>query len=168
MRIDIAFNLAYFCVWFVYWRVAISVVETRLHRMIQWYFVSSCSQNFLFLSMETMLSMFYIASLISINSANPSKNSPIFKWNTNVVTIAPVDVLTRQGISSLNGDPALRRFDVIVALLSRCVPAGAISRLRSELYRDLMYHCCICLCVSINLFWIWIWIECIASSVIYD
>ena len=47
---------------------------------------------------------------MSINSANPSKNSPVFKWNTNVVTIAPVDILTRQGISSLNGDPALKTY----------------------------------------------------------
>ena len=48
---------------------------------------------------------------MSINSANHSENSPVFKWNTNVVTIAPVDVLTRrQGISSLNGDPALKTY----------------------------------------------------------
>ena len=47
---------------------------------------------------------------MSINSANPSKNSSVFKWNSNVVTIAPVDVLTRQGISSLNGDPALKTY----------------------------------------------------------
>ena len=47
---------------------------------------------------------------MSINSTNPSKNSPVFKWNTNVVTIAPVDLLTRQGISSLNGDPALKTY----------------------------------------------------------
>ena len=60
--------------------------------------------------MEAMLSMFYIASLMIINSANPSKNSPVFKWNTNVVTIAPVDVLTQQGISSLDGDPALKTY----------------------------------------------------------
>ena len=49
-----------------------------------------------------------------------------------------------------------RRFDVIVALLLPCVPAGTISRLCLELYRDLMHRCCICLCASINLFWIWI------------
>ena len=48
---------------------------------------------------------------MSINSANPSKNSPVFKWNTNVVTIAHVDALTHpQGISSLNGDPALKTY----------------------------------------------------------
>ena len=50
------------------------------------------------------------------------------------------------------GTTSQRRFDVKVALLSRCVPAGAISRLCLELYRDLMYRNCICLCVSINLF----------------
>ena len=47
---------------------------------------------------------------MSINSANPSKNSPVFKWNTNLVTIVPADVLTRQGISSLNDDPALKTY----------------------------------------------------------
>ena len=63
-----------------------------------------------FLSMEAMSSMFYIAYFMGINSANPSKNGPVFKWSNNVFTIAPADVLTRQDISSLNGDPALKTY----------------------------------------------------------
>ena len=76
--------------------------------MIQWYFASPAWLNFPFLSMEAMLSMFYIASLMTIKPTNPSKNSHVFTWITNVVTNAPVDVLTRQGSSSLNGAKNLR------------------------------------------------------------
>ena len=44
----------------------------------------------------------------SINSANRSKISPVFIWIANVVNITPVDVRTRQDISSLNTDPGFR------------------------------------------------------------
>ena len=105
VRIDLEFNpVVFFCAW---WRVATNVVETRVHIMIQWYFASFDCQNFPFVSMEAIFSMFYFVSLMSINSANPSKNIAVLQWNANAVTIAPVDVLTRQGISSPNGEPEL-------------------------------------------------------------
>ena len=56
-----------------------------------------------------MLSMHYIASLMSVNHANPSKNSPVSIWNVaNLVNFVPVDVLARRDINSYNDDSYFR------------------------------------------------------------
>ena len=51
------------------------VVESRLHKMKQWYLVlSDFFLNNPSLDMGVVLSMIFIASLMSINPVNPRKN----------------------------------------------------------------------------------------------
>ena len=65
----------------MYWRVAIRVVETRLHRMIQWYFALSGCQNFPFLIMEAMLSLFYIALILLTLQRTVLSLNGILTWS---------------------------------------------------------------------------------------
>ena len=78
------------------------------HACIKWY--NDIGRIAWLLEYHTMIYghyvIVYIASLIGINPANPSKYSPVFIWNAKVVII--VDVLTRRGNKSLNTDPECR------------------------------------------------------------
>ena len=87
------------------------------HAYMEWYndilLYLTCFLNYPSLNMWVVLSMIYIASLMSINTTRERTCSPVSTWNANVVTFVPADVLKRKydlrwGIGSHSDDPEYR------------------------------------------------------------
>ena len=87
------------------------------HAYIEWYndilLYLTCFLNYPSLDMWVVLSMIYIASLMSIKTTRERTCSPVSTWNANVVTFVPADVLKRKydlrwGIGSHSDDSEYR------------------------------------------------------------